>query len=469
MRRAGSILCTTLAMSSFSAAQEQAYVQTLAEKSSYYVQEEITIRLRFGIEPSFLQNQLIQPFRRRLDLPVQIEATWLTTITGTAPVGPSFVLNGEHRIAEQLHDDSSFEAAQVETILRVAEPGELRLKAAVMRYAYADSFVEDLLGGRVPEGRHQSVSTGNELRLQIMPLPVAGRPLEFTGAVGEFSLRIEANPGTIEVGESFKLTLHLEGRGNLDSFDLPRLDRLTDFHLYGQIEERSAAGRKVTYDLAPLHAQVRVFPAIAFAYFDPNEPASYHRLLTEPIPLQVIASAERPVRVAPPTVDRSLPRENDIFDIRRVPTEVTLVQAGNIPPALLVLTLLAPWLLAAGFWSFRRVQARIRSRPALEPVRAEVTSFKQRIAAGNADLGDTLAAYFAARLGCQPAAIIAPDLDARLVAAGIPRELAARCVATLDDCVDARYGGREAGQDGSAVCALIDLCEEHFSSRRREA
>ena len=57
------------------------------------------------------------------------------------------------------------------------------------------------------------------------------------------------------------------------------------------------------------------------------------------------------------------------------------------------------------------------------------------------DLTSALTHYLAARLQCASAAVIAPDLKARLTAAGVPEALAARAAALLEELVAARYGG----------------------------
>ena len=83
----------------------------------------------------------------------------------------------------------------------------------------------------------------------------------------------------------FRLVLRIEGNGNLEQFDTPRLDGLKDFHVYGMIDDRGAARRTVRYELAALHAGVNI-PAIPLLYFDTRE-RKYRTVRTEPVPLDV--------------------------------------------------------------------------------------------------------------------------------------------------------------------------------------
>jgi hypothetical protein len=68
------------------------------------------------------------------------------------------------------------------------------------------------------------------------------------------------------------------------------------------------------------------------------------------------------------------------------------------------------------------------------------------------------AAFLAARLGCAPAAVVAPDLAGRLERAGVPAALAAHAAEALEQDVARRYGAAPGPSaiDGALVRALAD-------------
>ena len=289
-------------------AEGRAFVELTSVREAYYVHEPIRVRLRFGVETRFLEDSLIQPFQRQLDVPVLLEAPWLEDLPGTLvlesePLEPygdrpwaSFALGeriaeaqcgGESRAGGEAAGGRRFAVLELERNLLATSPGELAIPGAILRFAFATRFEEDFVRGRVAADRTDAYVRGEGLALAIRPLPEEGRPLAFTGAVGSFSIEAEASPRELAAGESLKLVLRIEGQGNLEFFEAPRLDALVGFRLYGQVEERSRTRRIVTYHLSPVSERVRDVPSIAFAYFDPTPPAGYSTLYTKPIALAV--------------------------------------------------------------------------------------------------------------------------------------------------------------------------------------
>ena len=51
--------------------------------------------------------------------------------------------------------------------------------------------------------------------------PLAGRPTDFTGAVGELTLASRTDAAGVRVGDPMLLTLSVEGRGNVKLFPRP--------------------------------------------------------------------------------------------------------------------------------------------------------------------------------------------------------------------------------------------------------
>jgi len=131
----------------------------------------------------------------------------------------------------------------------------------------------------------------NELSLEVVPLPSEGRPFEFSGAVGSFEVRASVDARDLVVGDSIKLTVDWTGKGNMEFFDAPvleRLDGFRGFQVYGSNEDKSLGRRRVVYDLAPLSSEVTEIPSIPLSTFDPDL-NRYVQVDTQPIPLRVRA------------------------------------------------------------------------------------------------------------------------------------------------------------------------------------
>src|SRR5690606_11004200 len=60
--------------------------------------------------------------------------------------------------------------------------------------------------------------------LKILPLPQAGKPASFHGAVGDFRIEASLDPPAMPRNGASALRLVVSGEGNLAQLDAPRLD-----------------------------------------------------------------------------------------------------------------------------------------------------------------------------------------------------------------------------------------------------
>lgn len=455
------------ASASGSGGEDRAFVEIVTPKKSYFVHERIQLRLRFGVETGFLQTNLIQPFRNRLDLPVRVEARWIEDLPGTINLEPangvdeklkrlSYVLNDSRAEAPQVEDhrigDLPYTAVEIKTDYLPDQPGVLEIPEPILRFSHTTRFVDSFLNGRVPADSQNSSVTGTSLVLKIEPLPEVGRPREFTGAVGQFSVDAQADSHDLETGKSFNLILHIEGEGNTALLETPSLDEMDSFHVYGKIEDIDGNIRTVTFDIAPLTDEITEIPSIAFAFFDPNPPAGYKTVRTKPIPVAV--------QPLPGTGEQS-PGEDNIFNLKPM-DESGPEPARSISPVLVIAVLLLPVLFGLGFLYRRRAHLRNRVDPAEERASGATAAFRSHIDNSDTDVADVLAEYLAAHLRCPVSAVIAPDLRERLIAAGVRPDLATSTATMLHELIDARFGGDLPSDSARVARELVDALDSTF-------
>jgi hypothetical protein len=433
-----------LCLGAWASAGERAFLETETARATYFVQEPIRLKLRVGFDVRFFEANVVQLFRQELDVPVHVQAPWLEELAGTTlrkhqgrtPTRLSLALNDAVVMVAQgedrLREGRRYTVLEIARTYLPTRPGDLVVPAPRLRFAYGTEFKEDFVHGRVALDRRYADVDGTPLKLTVRALPAEGRPPEFSGAVGrDLAVHTDATPRTLEAGAICKLVLRVEGEGNLELFETPRLDGLAgDFHVYGMIDDRGATRRTITYDLAPLDAAVKEVPSLAFAYFDTRAPAGYRTLRTRPIPLAVRPGSVRG-ETPPPT---PAPR-------------------GGFP-ALRVAALVAALLAATGLLLWRRA----RRRGARDAARDAAAACRAQLGQAGADPAAALAAFLAAHLRCPTAAVITPNLQPRLTAAGVPAALAARTAALLEQLVAARYGA--AASDDSAIAAARALVDE---------
>ncbi len=449
-----------------------AFVELSAPREEFFVQEPIRLTLRFGLDREFLRRDALQLFARPLDIPVQLAAPWIDELPGAVSIGDdeeerqrfTFALNDEIAEATLVGDRDrggrTFRVLELDRLFLAERAGELEVPAPGLRFAYATSFRQDFLSASVPLDRELAVVLGEPLTLRIKPLPLEGQPAGYTGAVGRFTVSADASSRDIVVGESFELVLRIEGDGNLQFLNPPRLDELAGFHVYGVVDAKTPRRRIVTYDLAPLVDDVRELPAIPFSFFEPSDPPGYHTVWTEPIQLNV----------RPDPLQRSRPEEGAREISGRGDQPQSDVREGEVRPMTVaagaLLTLLG--LLAAWFWFLRRNRTSGLADPAGARARGALEVFCGNIARDEADPAMAFAEFLAARLGCPAAAVIAPDLPQRLLAAGVPTALAERATLALRRWVAARYGAADAEQeDRDALAALAAELDPAFRASER--
>jgi hypothetical protein len=297
---------------------EFAFAEVQAPPPPLFAGSRVRLVLRLCFDQALLREGMLQLFPQELDVPVQVEAPWLLELPGAvaAPAAgaPSpglpraqatLVLDGELARAVAApaveRQRRPFAVFELERDFVLGAPGLLHVPAPLLRFAWATQFRDDPLTGRVPLDRQQGRVLGTALDLQIEPLPAAGRPADFAGAVGRFALRASASPLELAVGDSLALELAIAGTGNLALFPPPPLDDLPGLRVRGHTERLAADARTIVYDLAVADEAVFEVPAIALPYFDPAARA-FATARTEPIPLRVRRRAPAATAPAPPPV-----------------------------------------------------------------------------------------------------------------------------------------------------------------------
>ncbi len=136
--------------------------------------------------------------------------------------------------------------------------------------------------------------------VEVIDLPAAGRPPNFSGLVGQFELDAECQPRQAAVGDPLNLNLVLRGRVPL--FDPPTMDlnrqrsgagalaelfRVPRDPLLPQVAENAAI---YSTQIRPRTAGVTEVPPVEVAYFDPVEGA-YRVARSNRIPLKIAPAA----------------------------------------------------------------------------------------------------------------------------------------------------------------------------------
>ena len=276
-------------------AAEFAFVELEPSRPAYYLGQPVHVTVRFGVDSRFLAERAVQPFRQRLDVPVQLRLPWVEDWPGAELLDlppesslATFALNGDvhpaARRADRVEGERAFEVYEVRVRLEPTAARELRFPPPELAVASASRFEENLLDQRVPVDRVDSSTFGSPVTVSVRSLPEAGRPPEFTGAVGNLSIEALAPPGAAP-GEPLKLQVVVRGEGNLSAFATPAWSELGGYRVLGILDEAHSDERRWTLDLEPYSDRVWQVPPVELAYFDPGPPAAYRTLRTAAVDL----------------------------------------------------------------------------------------------------------------------------------------------------------------------------------------
>jgi hypothetical protein len=122
---------------------------------------------------------------------------------------------------------------------------------------------------------HKRVSAGAKT-INVKALPEAGKPADFSGAVGRFAFKVTPSKTNIKSGESLDLDVSVSGTGNLKLFTLPKPIVPTALEMYDPVHSEqvstplSGMTGKISdkYAIIPQYKGKYPIKPMTFTYFD---------------------------------------------------------------------------------------------------------------------------------------------------------------------------------------------------------
>lgn len=155
--------------------------------------------------------------------------------------------------------------------------------------------------GRSSGNSAQAILDTPPVRIQVQPLPSAGKPASFTGAIGRFEIaRVSLSSAEVIAGDPLTLTVTIAGAGNLEAISAPAVPDDPGWQTFApsmNVERGDFTGpgnKIITYTLIPRSPETKQVPLIPFSYFDPEQ-KKYVELPIPPQPITV-----KPDKSSPP-------------------------------------------------------------------------------------------------------------------------------------------------------------------------
>ena len=245
-----------------------------------------------------------------VDVQVGVREGIVASLNGVPTLnGDAFTLNklsAEPQRSEEVIGGKPFTVFTWHSALAAVKPGSLSLSMAIpvterVRTARLDSGLfngaglEDLLNDPAFQNFFGG-STEKDVTVRSVPasftvlqLPVEGRPSDFSGAIGHFTVSSALSDTSAAQGDPLILTLRVAGVGNFDRVNTPMLTDAANWKSYAPTATFKATddigyrGEK-TFEqpLIATQAGAQVVPALHFSWFDPTA-RHYETMQTSPL------------------------------------------------------------------------------------------------------------------------------------------------------------------------------------------
>jgi hypothetical protein len=229
--------------------------------------------------------------------------------------GEGFTVHRTARPAEVRReiDGVPYSCIVYRTAITPAKAGTLEIPAASIAARVQVPIsrnLDDFFGGMLNQFGMSDLReveiTNDPVTLEVKPLPSEGRPDDFAGAVGDFTLETSASPQKAASGEPVVLNAVVSGQGNFEAMGAPALVDPEGWRTYEPAEDFQPSATdpiglhgQITYQftLLALDDQTAT-PAVRFPYFDPKQ-KRYVVLDGPPVAVSAQGSG-RPTPAPPP-------------------------------------------------------------------------------------------------------------------------------------------------------------------------
>lgn len=396
---------------------------------------EIDFRFGWDQERRSADIELQLPWWNNQDGVIQVEASAARRGRYEVPIRPGRETAPVEELGSMTRNGRKFQLFRLRQRFVATRSGSLEFGRSVFKF----SEVVGRSGGMFSRGEVRTYYAPLEaFNIEVLPVPEAGRPVEWSGAVGAFRASRDAKRRDIDLGDTIKFEVRYEGDGNLEFFDAPDLSRVPAFDRFrvlGVEDDKAPGSRTLRYDLVPMDADLTEIPPVPLPVFDTDKGA-YVTLETSPLPIRVTGADDGGVDPFGDGEEAAAPIA--LRDIQARPRTASWTADGpGAGAALTALILVGASLLVLG----RAVRRHGDPASAEERRRRRAMGELERglrSAKTPDERGEALEEFLAARTGTHAAAWVG---RAELVDLEVGDELTAEYVALHRGLARARFGG----------------------------
>jgi len=279
-------------------------IQELSKKSAF-IGEPLTLKITWFLasdaeEPHFAMPILNDKRFTVAPLKIERQAGYEYIRLPLATGHEVFAIKGMQKLNGQLFTTITFKEVVIPR-----EVGELSLPQIVvtgkkitgyensrqMGFFGRDPFFDDFFTGKQAIYKRFAIPS-NTPKITVKALPTVGKPSNFSGLIGDYSIITNATPTEVNVGDPITLTIEIAGPDyleNVTSFPLNlQTELLKSFKIPAEMAspKNSRGVVSFTQTIRPIRADITAIPQLQLVYFDSKD-EQYKTATSDSIPLKV--------------------------------------------------------------------------------------------------------------------------------------------------------------------------------------
>ncbi|BAU53868.1 BatD family protein [Mucilaginibacter gotjawali] len=423
------------------------FIKAVVDKSNVYMGQQITLSYRLYVRGVGIEQN--QP-----DAIPELNGFWSEDIKHTQQ---------QVQWHTETYKGERYNVADLkQTILFPEREGNLTIDPLGMKFvlrvqAPSEDIMDQFFGSykQVPYTTKSAPVT-----IHVKPLPQAGKPDSFTGAVGEFQIESSVDKTTLKANDALNYKVKVSGRGNIKLLKTLSTNFPADFDKYDpkitdsviENENGVAGDRYYNYLLIPRHQGDYTIDPLKFSYFNPAA-NRYVTLTTKAFHIKVDKGNSQSNVTAFSDGDKQDIKMLD-KDIRYIKTDdSSLSNSGDLffgSFGYYILLLLGPCLCFAAYlyrnWLIKNNSdiVKVKSRQAGKIAAKHLANAQNQLQAGNAkafyeDVFKGLYGYLSDKLNIQYANLNKETIASAMKEKKVSSRLLDQLQDTLDLCEMARY------------------------------
>jgi hypothetical protein len=333
----------------------------------------------------------------------------------------------------------------------------------------------------------QMKATSNGVSIKVKDLPSAGKPADFSGAVGQYTYSAKLSSKEGKTDNAVTYSVKISGTGNIKMIDLPKPEMPEGFEVFDpKVKDdvtSSANGvsgsKEYDYLIIPRQPGEYKIPGSSFSYFDPSA-GKYFTLSSPEMPLKVTGEPSQ----NPNTASTAATSKEDVSalhsDIRFIKTKATDLSKSNTPffgSAGYVGLLATPLLLFIGLIFVKRKNEDLaadivgaKRRRATKLAKKRLSAAEKHLSQNNKqafydEVSRAIWGYLGDKLNIDQSQLSKDNVEEKLLAKNVKTETVTRLKSLINTCEIALYAPIGAGDEmkqnyNGAIALITDLEDE---------